>query len=180
MVGQHGNSNNASARGLDFFTANNLVYWPISTFNQYVGKQSSDDLLRRGLVENNHPVYAFKRGQNFSPFRLPDHRPADTFELSDSGVAVQADDQRIAKFTRLLQGPNMAWMQDVEAAVGEHHAASVAFLAAKPQNRFVQSENRRTIQGISVQAQRRKKMTLPESIVYHASTRWRLRAHRCR
>jgi hypothetical protein len=31
-----------------------------------------------------------------------------------------------------------------------------------------------------VQAQRRKKMTLPESIVYHANTRWRLRARGCR
>jgi hypothetical protein len=31
-----------------------------------------------------------------------------------------------------------------------------------------------------VQAQRRKKMTLPETIVYHANTRWRLRARRCR
>ena len=180
MVGQHGNSNNASTRGFDFFTANDLVYWPISTFNQYVGKQSSDDLSRRGLVENDHGVHAFQSGQDLGSLILLDRWSVRTLELFDCDVAVQADDQRIPEFARSLQYMNMAWMQDVEAAVGEHHAAPVAFLAAKPQNRFVQSENRRTIQGISVQAQRRKKMTLPESIVYHASTRWRLRVRRCR
>jgi hypothetical protein len=58
--------------------------------------------------------------------------------------------------------------------------ASVAFLAAKPQNRFVQSENRRTIQRISMQGQRRMRMTLPETIVYHARKQGRLRAGRAR
>jgi hypothetical protein len=73
-------------------------------------------------------------------------------------------------------------MQDIEAAVGEDHAASIAFLAAKPQNRFVQSKNRRTIQRISMQAQRRKRKTLPETVVYHAHTRRRPRgeAGQCR
>jgi hypothetical protein len=180
MVGQHGNSNNAPTRGFDFFTANNLVYWPISTFNQYVGKQSNDDLARCGLVENNHGVHAFQSGQDFGSFIFLVRRSVCTLQICDCGVAVQADDQRIPEFTRSLQYMDVARMQDIEATVGEHHAASVAFLAAKPQNRFVQSENRRTIQGISVQAQRRKKMTLPESIVYHANTRWRLRARGCR
>jgi hypothetical protein len=36
----------------------------------------------------------------------------------------------------------MARMQQIEAAVGEDHAATVAFLAAKLQNRFIQRQNR--------------------------------------
>jgi hypothetical protein len=42
-------------------------------------------------------------------------------------------------------------MEDVEAAVGKNDATSVAFLAAKPQNRFVQSEYRRMTQAFSQQ-----------------------------
>jgi hypothetical protein len=180
MVGQHGNSNNASTRGFDFITANDFVYWPISAFNQDVGKQSSDDLARRGLVENNHGVHAFQSSQDFGSFTFLDRRSVCTFELFDCGVAVQADDQRIPEFTRSLQYMDVAGMQDVEATVREHHATSVAFLAAKPQNRFVQSENRWTIQRISVQGHRQKRMALPEALVYHARIQRRPRARQGR
>jgi hypothetical protein len=71
-------------------------------------------------------------------------------------------------------------VQDVEATVGEHHAAAVAFLAAKPQNRLVQCENCRTVQGISMQAQRRMRTTLPEPLVYHASEQQCLQAGQAR
>jgi len=47
-------------------------------------------------------------------------------------------------------------MQQIEATVGEHHAATVAFVAAKPQNRLLQCEDR--IQKVSMRA-------LPEQIV---------------
>jgi hypothetical protein len=50
----------------------------------------------------------------------------------------------------LFEAANVAGMEDVEAAIGEHNAATVAFLTAKPQNRFVQSENRRMIQRLSI------------------------------
>src|SRR5271165_2507275 len=109
MVGQQWDSNNAATRGFDFFTANDLVYWPISTLNQYVGKQSSDDLARRGLVENNHRVYAFQSGQDFGSFIFLDRRSVCTLELCDGGVAVQADDQRVPAFTRSLQYMDVAW-----------------------------------------------------------------------
>jgi hypothetical protein len=45
----------------------------------------------------------------------------------------------------------VARMEHVEAAVGENDATSVAFLAAKPQNRFVQSQYRRMSQRFSQQ-----------------------------
>ena len=73
----------------------------------------------------------------------------------------------------------MTKVKKIEAAVGEDDAAPVAFLAAKPQNRFVQSENSR-VQRVSMQAKRRTAMTLPETVVYHARE-WRcLRGGRTR
>ncbi len=71
-------------------------------------------------------------------------RAACAFQLAHAGVAIHADDERVAEIAGLLEAANVAGMQHVEAAVGENDAASVAFLAAKPQNRFVQSEYRRT------------------------------------
>jgi hypothetical protein len=87
--------------------------------------------------------------------------------LADAGVAIYADDEYVALGARQLQSLDMAGVQDIEASVGEYDAASVAFLAAKPQNRFVQSECRRMIQGFSQQEQRG--MTANgERLVYHA------------
>jgi len=59
----------------------------------------------------------------------------------------------------------MAWMQQIKTAVREHDAAAVAFLAAKPQNRFLKCQDCR-IQRISMRAGKRKN-TLPEKLVYH-------------
>jgi hypothetical protein len=58
-------------------------------------------------------------------------------------------------------------MKQVKAAVGEDDAAAVAFVAAKPQNRFLQCKDCR-IQRVSMQVQERFKVTSTENLVYHA------------
>jgi hypothetical protein len=49
----------------------------------------------------------------------------------------------------MLQAADMARVEQVEAAVGEDDAAAVAFLAAKPQNRFLNCQDCR-IQKVSM------------------------------
>jgi hypothetical protein len=87
--------------------------------------------------------------------------------MPDAGVTVDADDERVAEGSSVLEGFDVAWMQDIEAAICENDAASVAFLAAKLQNRFVQSQYRRMAQGIS-QQERRGMTANGETLVYHA------------
>jgi hypothetical protein len=58
-------------------------------------------------------------------------------------------------------------MQEIKAAIGENHSATVAFIAAKPQNRLLKSEYSR-VQRISMRTQER--MSLLKNLVYHA--RW--------
>ena len=65
----------------------------------------------------------------------------------------------------MLQAADVAGVKQVEAAVGEHDAAAVAFLAAKPQNRLLQSED--GIQKVSVR-ERLEQIVKPEAVVYHA------------
>jgi hypothetical protein len=68
----------------------------------------------------------------------------------------------------------MARMQQIEAAVGEDDAAAVAFLAAKPQNRFVESQNFR-VQRNSMKAHAKIALASAENLVYHAPRAQRLR-----
>ena len=65
----------------------------------------------------------------------------------------------------MLQAADVARMQQIKAAVGEHHAAAIAFPAAKPQNRLLQCED--GIQRVSVRALP-EQIVKPEVVVYHA------------
>jgi hypothetical protein len=56
-------------------------------------------------------------------------------------------------------------MEQIEAAVGEHDAAAIAFPAAKPQNRLLQCEE--GIQRVSVRVLP-EQIVKPEVVVYHA------------
>jgi hypothetical protein len=64
--------------------------------------------------------------------------PALAFQLAHARVAVQADDQRIAGVYAPAQAPNMAWMRDVEAAVGEYNALPLRF--SRPNRRIASSK----------------------------------------
>jgi len=65
-------------------------------------------------------------------------------------------------------------MKQVKAAIRKNDAASVAFLAAKPQNRFVKRQDCR-IQRISMRAGKQQS-ELREKLVYHAREVRRARA----
>src|SRR3981081_764628 len=165
VAGHDGHRHNAAARRLHLFAADNLVSGPVATFDEHVGKQSGDDALRRQIVESHYTINALERSENFCAFALRNHGATHAFELSDAGVAVQADDEGIAEAARVLQAADVAGMQQIKAAIGEHHAAAIAFAAAKPQNRFFQGED--GIQRVSVPAQPAQ-IVKPELLVYHA------------
>ena len=57
-------------------------------------------------------------------------------------------------------------MKEVKAAVGEDDAAAVAFLAAKPQNRFLECQDCQ-IQRVSMRAGKTKVISV-KKLVYHA------------
>jgi hypothetical protein len=65
-------------------------------------------------------------------------------------------------------------MQQIETAVSEDDAEAVAFLTAKPQNRFVKSQNLR-VQRNSMKAHSKIALVLGEALVYHAQAAQRFR-----
>jgi hypothetical protein len=79
----------------------------------------------------------------------------------------------------LLETADVPGVQQIETAVGEDDAAAVAFLAAKPQNRFLETQNLR-IQRNSMKAHAKTAMAFAEKLVYHALEPQRLGAGRFR
>ena len=164
----HGNGHNAATGGFDLFAANDLIAGPVSALYDDIGQKFGDDFARGEVVENNDGVDAFEGGEDFGALAFWEHRTAFAFEMTNAGVTVQADDKGIAQLAGLFQALNMAGMEEIEAAVGEDEALAVAFLAGKPHNRLLQSEDV-WFQGISMQARtERVHMMSVEQTVYHA------------
>lgn len=118
-------------------------------------------------MENHDRIYSLQRGENFGTFVLRNCRATSPFELSHHLVSVDTDNQDVSLTFCKLKELDVTGMEDIEAAICENDAASVAFLAAKLQNRFVQRQYRRMTQGIS-QQERRGMTANGETIVYHA------------
>jgi hypothetical protein len=165
VAGHNGRGYHAASRGFHFFAADNLVTRPVAAFHKNVWEQGGDGALRRQIVKNDHAIDAFKRCKNLCALVFGNDRASLAFELSHARVTVQTDDERVAEAASMLQAADVAGMQQVEAAVGEHHAAPIAFVAAKPQNRLLQCED--GIQRVSVR-DRPERMVKLESVVYHA------------
>jgi hypothetical protein len=171
----HWDRNDAAARGFHFFTSDDLISGPVAAFDQHIRKETRDDLARRGLIKDYYRIDAFERGENFGSLALRQDRTPGAFQLADTGIAVEADDEGVAKSTSLLKAADVPGMQQIEAAIGEDNAAAVAFLAAKPQNRLLKSQNLR-VQRDSMNAGAKIALALDEKLVYHAPRAQRLGA----
>ena len=84
-----------------------FVAGPVSALYEYVGKQTGDDLLRGELVENDHGVHGFQRGENFGALAFRQQRPALALELAHARVAIQAHKQGVAETAAWVRGITM-------------------------------------------------------------------------
>jgi len=141
VAGHDGSQDDAATGSFHFFAPDDLVAGPIAALDEHVGEQARDDFARGEIVENHHGVHGFESGENFRALALGDYRAAFAFELANTDVAIESDNQDVAQGAGLFEAADVAGMQEVEAAVGEDDAAAVAFLGAKPQNRLLKSED---------------------------------------
>ena len=90
---------------------------------------------------------------------------------------MRPDDQYVSQERGLLEAADVPGMQQIETAVSEHDAAAIAFPGAKPQNRFVESQNLR-VQRNSMKSYAKIALAFDETLVYHAPRAKHLRAGR--
>jgi hypothetical protein len=129
----------ATTGGFDFFAANDLVAGPVATFDKDIWKKCGDDRARSRFVEDEDRVDAFEAGEDFGALELRGDWAAGSFEGANAAVAVDADDEEIAKGAGGFKTVDVPGMKKIEAAIGEDNFAAVAFLGSKPQNRLFQS-----------------------------------------
>ena len=82
--------------------------------------------------KNANGINRFQGGQNGGPIVLAVERPPRPFERSNTGIAGDTHQQRVALVARLLKISDMAQVQNVEAPVGHHQFASGAAKVLAP------------------------------------------------
>jgi hypothetical protein len=141
IAGHDRNGDDAAAGGFHFLATNDLIAGPIATLYEHIREKRGNQFARRWGIENHHGVYTLQRREDFRSLAFGDDRAAFAFQLADTSVTVEPDDERVTQFARLLQAANVTGMKKVEAALGENNAATVAILAAESQNRFLKRKN---------------------------------------
>jgi hypothetical protein len=156
----------ASPSGFDFRAAYNLIAGPVSALHENIGKESGDLFLWGWPVEDEDRVDTFETGEDLGALLLRNDGTRGTFEGANTLVAVNPDDQKITEGPGRFKATDVAWMKQIEAAIGKDNLATVAFLPGKPQNRFFQSEHR-WMQGNSMFDRSERASLQPEIRVYH-------------
>ena len=166
VTGNDGNGNDAAAGSFNFFAADDLITGPIATFGENVREERGNHAARRGIVEDDDGIDALERGEDFRALALGQHGTARAFQLANAGITVESDDEHVAHGPREFEAANVAGVKQVEAAIGENDAElacagrAVAFLAAKPHNRFLKSEDCRIQKDLHAGANDRRSETI--------------------
>ena len=103
---------------------------PVAALDEDVGAERADQLQRRRRAEDRHEVHAGERREDLGALPRRGERAPRPLEAPHRGVGVDADDERVAEFPRLLEVADVADVQQVEAAVGEDDFLAGALEAA--------------------------------------------------
>ncbi len=136
-----GNRNNATASGFHFLAANDLVAGPIAALHQDIREQAGNHFAGSQIIEDDDGVHRLQSTENFRALAFRDNGTSFAFYLAHARVTVQPNDEDVSQCACHLQAADMAGMKQIKATVGENDAAAVAFLVAKPQNRFLKCKD---------------------------------------
>ena len=113
----------SAAGRFDKFASDDVLEGVVASFDEHVGADDADDLMRRRLVEDHHEIHACQRRQHAGTFGSGHDRPTRAFELRHGLIGVDRDNQTVSLGGGLFEIRHMAGVQQVEAAVRQHDAA---------------------------------------------------------
>ena len=83
-------------------------------------------MIGRRLLEDHEVVDRLQLGEYLKPFYLVEYWSLRPLERPYRRIGIDPDDQHVTLLTCLLEVRHMARVDDIEAAVGEHDASSIA------------------------------------------------------
>ena len=120
MAGRQRNDDDAPTSRSYLARANDGLGRIVAALDDDVGFDPTNQLERRVLVEDGDGIDGLEGGEDVRSFTLRPHGPLGSLETFDRGVAVDADNQRVATRTRAHEDVDVSGMQEIEDTIGEH------------------------------------------------------------
>ena len=98
----------------------NVLLGIVGALGVHVGAEARDQRVGAVLLEHDHRVHPAHRRDQLRALRGGHHRPARALQASHRGVGVEPDHERVAERARGLEIADVADVEEIEAAVGEH------------------------------------------------------------
>ena len=108
-----------------------------------VGAEARDQRVGAVLLEDDHRVHPAHRGDQLRPLRGGHHRAARALQPPHRGVGVEPDHERVAERAGGLEIADVADVEEIEAAVGEHQPLARRAPAGREAARLVNAEDGR-------------------------------------
>ena len=125
-----------------FFTANDLVPWPVAALYENIRQKRYHRFLRGQFIEDDDAIHTIEVRQDLRALLLRNYGAAGALQGANAVVAIQANDKGVSHRAGGFQEFDVSGVQKVETSVCENHAAPVAFSRAKLQNECVKRQNR--------------------------------------
>jgi hypothetical protein len=123
LAGSERDDDTLAAPAADLRCADDRVGRVVSAFHDDIRPEVSNQLERRVFVEDDDGVDGLEASEHVRAFGLRPDGPLRALEAPNAGVAVEADDERIAKLTRTAQNVEVTRVKEVEHPVREDDTA---------------------------------------------------------
>src|SRR5215471_16624662 len=126
MAGHNIDEDDLAAKRLHDLAADHFLSCIVTALDQNRRPHAADQLFRCIFVEYGNQIDGLERSENFSACLHGLHRPACPLQTGHGIVPVEAHTETIAGGTRASQKLDVTRVKQIEAAVGETHAQSLA------------------------------------------------------
>lgn len=98
----------------------NLIEFVVAALHQHIRQQLGDQAARRDVVKHDDVINNPQSSEYLSALRLVEDGPIRSFQVTNSSVAINRHDERVAERARLRQVAHVPHVQKVKHTIREN------------------------------------------------------------
>lgn len=110
-----------------FFGPNHGIHGVVAAFDDDIGPGGQDKFERGGLIEDYNSIHGGEGSQDPATLALPHDGTAGPLQRTYRNIAIDGHNEAFPETVCFFQDRDMANVEQVKAAVGEHNPLAIGF-----------------------------------------------------